>query len=685
MAGTHDSATTGAAIEPALADLLERLEITRLSGPVTQDHVTSTTPMGANLVADGATFRVWAPNEAIEVYIRVSDRPDIINGPGDTWVPIPERRLRRNSDGTWTGFLRGVRDGDYYRFFLANRGGQPYKRDPYARELEFYGYPDGDCIVRDPTLYPWHDQNFRTPPFNDLVIYQFHIGRFHAVDERGEDARQFRVGKFLDVLDKIPHLARLGVNAIQPLPIVEFEGPYSLGYNGKDIYSPEMDYAAEPEDLAPYIAKVNRLLTNRGCQPLTRRQLEGQVNQLKALIDICHLYGIAVILDVVYNHAGHFGDDDESIYFFDRAVTGDQNESLYFTDKGWAGGLVFAFWKKEVRQFLIENATFFLNEYHVNGFRYDEVTVIDDHGGWDFCKELTNAAKRVKPEAIHIAEYWRDDPSWVIRDTRAGGAGFDAVWYPGMRKAVRNAIAQAAGGCDAAVSMDAVRDALYRPGGFDAAWRTVQCLETHDRQRLENTNDREPRLAALGDTSDTRSWYARSRARVANGLLLTAPGIPMLFMGQEILEDKYWSDSPNPGALVWWDGLDQDPHMQDHFRFVRDLIGLRHQQPALRGESINVFHVHEGNRIIAFHRWLEGSGRDVVVIASLNESTFWQYDLGFPLPGRWLEALNSNAYGNPEPIGNRGAVDAHADPLHGFAHSAAVTVTANSIMVFVRA
>src|SRR5205085_1604554 len=111
------------------------------------------------------------------------------------------------------------------------------------------------------------------------------------------------------------------------------------------------------------------------------------------------------------------------------------------------------------------------------------------------------------------------------------------------------------------------------------------------------------------DSANARSWYARSRSRVATGLLLTAPGVPMLFMGEEFLEDKLWSDDPNDrDHLIWWDGLQDDKVMIDHLRFTRELAALRRSQPALRGEPINVFHVHNGNRVLAFHRWLESLG-----------------------------------------------------------------------------
>ncbi len=652
---------------------------------INQDHINSDTPMGATLTANGATFRVWAPNKGIAVHLRISNTNDTAGLP---WEPSADTQLLRHSDDTWSGFMPGVHDGDHYRFYIAGRGEQPYKRDPYARELEFYGYPDCDCIVRDSNSYPWHDQDYRTPAFNDLVIYQLHIGRFYATHADGSDARTDRVGKFLDLLSRIDYLQQLGINAIQPLPIGEFQGPYSLGYNGTDLFSPEMDYAVEANDLAPYLAKANTLLAAKGCAPLAEQQLGGQINQLKALIDICHLYGIAVILDAVYNHAGGFGHDDQSIYFFDRPFTGNNNDSQYFSDKGHAGGLVFAYWKKEVRQFLIDNAKLFLDEYHVDGFRYDQVTVIDDDGGtegWRFLQDLTNTLRFVKPTAINIAEYWRDDQSWAIRNASQGGAGFDAVWYPALRGTVRNLLAQAAAGQNALLSMNSLRDTLYRPAGFSAAWRAVQHLENHDRQRRENSNDREPRIVALTDSTSSRSWYARSRARVANGLLLTAPGIPMLFMGQEFLEDKYWSDSPDSDALIWWQGLEHDPHMANHLLFTQELLKLRSEQPALRGEAINVFHTHETNRVIAWHRWIKGVGKDIVVVASLNESTYNNYQIGMPQGGEWRELFNSDAYDNypnPQVSGNSGAIYANESPMHGLPCSANIVIPANGILIF---
>src|SRR5262249_24554964 len=160
------------------------------------------------------------------------------------------------------------------------------------------------------------------------------------------------------------------------------------------------------------------------------------------------------------------------------------------------------------------------------------------------------------------------------------GAGFDATWNDGIRDSVRAALASASAGATAPVSMQAIADALT-DAALGSRWRAVQALENHDIVY----QGRAPRIARLADGSNARSWYARSRSRLALGLLLTGPGIPLMFMGQEILEDKPWSDTPSPDTAIWWAGLDGgDKAMSDFLRFTRELVGLRRQYPALRGE-----------------------------------------------------------------------------------------------------
>ena len=654
-------------------------------------------PMGANIVPDksGTTFRVWAPS-AQRVYLVLNP------GASDSYTPLAKDELMHNaSTGHWTGFIRGVGEATEYKFWIVGEEGGNFKRDPYARELTREpSWPKNNCVVRDPNNFPWHDQDYRPPAFNDLVIYQFHIGAYFGTSETdGSDRRMKETCNFLDVLFKLEYLANLGVNAIEPLPVTEYYGTKSEGYNGSDMFSPEMDYTVPPgADLDRYLAEANRLLKAKrpDAEPFTAEHFEGQVNQLKVMVDLFHLYGIAVIFDVVYNHAGGFDGDDHGLYFFDRQRTGDNNRSLYFTDHGWANGLVFAYWQQPVCGFLIDDAKFFLAEYHADGLRHDEVRAAIENGGGDFCKDLTLTEHFVKNNAIEIAEYWRDNPIYAVKPADQGGFGFDAFWSDGLRKSIREVISSAAGGRSASVNMDAIVGALSRTD-IPEAWRRIECVENHDtayQGHKEYAPWRVASMAVGGDRKDSRSWYGRSRSRVATGLLLTGTGVPMLFMGQEFLEDKPWSDNPGffTDTLIYWDGLrgpTAQKEMQDHLRFTQDLIWLRRRHPALRGEKINVFHVHNDNRIIAFHRWIDGVGRDVVVIASLREETYYNhsYQIGFPLTGHWNEVFNSDIYDpyfNHGAKGNYGGITADGPPMHGLPCSAGVTIPANGIVVFGR-
>ncbi len=635
--------------------------------PTSLAHVDSRTPMGANLVAGGATFRCWAP-QAKSVHVI---------GDFNNRQRNDASLLNPDGNGHWLGFLPNVSDRQRYMFYVVGNGSEGPKRDPFARELQT-PFPS-DCIIRK-TDFPWHETGYVTPRFHNFVIYQLHVGTFFTPNLPGKG------GTFLDVARKIPHLAELGVTAVQLLPIQEFQTEFSLGYNGTDYFSPEMDFAVEDADLAPYVGEVNQLLDAKGLPRYEVGDLRGEMNQLKALIDLCHIYGLAVLLDVVYNHAGgEFG--DESMFFFDRQSTaGGNRNSLYFTEKGHAGGLVFDFGKPEVRDFLIQNAKFFLDEYRADGFRYDQVSVIDHDGaphGWSFCQDLTSTLRHHRPSSLDLAEYWNVNP-YVVK-APPEGAGFDTTLTDGLRSAIRDVIGNASAPDERPLNMSGLGRSLW-PDGFSEPWRFVQGPENHDLVY----RGREQRIARLGHPSDPRSWYGRSRARVATGISLTAPGIPMLFMGQEFLEDKQWADDfkNHAGLLLHWAGVDHgDKQMLDHLRFTRELIRLRWRYPGLRGQGFRVVHAHDQNRVLAFHRWVEGEGRDVMVVVHLSTFNRFGYRIGFPGGGRWHEVFNSDVYENwvnPRATGNGGQVHAEPQPLHDFGHSAALVLPANSILVFAR-
>ena len=647
------------------------LQLGGLSGPV---------PQGANLLNDGsgATFKTWAP-AAREVRLRW----DYTRNPAGGWYHQHEAPLQQLDGGQWGGFVPGLKAGERYMFYVVGPEGgtEGVKRDPYARDLtDDPAWPDCQCLLCDPDRFPWHDGGYRTPLYHELIIYQFHVGTWFIPKGKHN-------GTFLDVMEQLPYLKSLGINAIQPLPVVEFPTMFSKGYNGVDYFSPETDYGVRKDDpaLDAHLQAANHLLhqVDPSLTPYLRQDIEGTANQLRLLVDLCHLHGIAVILDVVYNHAGG-GFTDQGLYFFDGQPRDNQNNSLYFTDRGWAGGLVFAYWKNEVKRFLIDNALFYLDEYHVDGFRYDEVSVIRNEGGEHgrlFCQYVTDTCHYVKPQAIHIAEHWPVEEH-IVRSTATGGSGFDATQNDGLREALRDAIREAAAGSTVFVDMDRIARELGSPILTDD-WRAVQCSENHDIVY----RDRGQRIARMADGSDSRSWYARSRSRVALGLTLTAPGIPHIFMGQEFLEDKQWHDEPGSVFQISWEGLASDRSMADFLRFSRELIALRRHRPGLKGTGLNVYHVHNANRVLAFQRWVPGEGHDVVVIASLNENTYHNYWLGFPAAGHWREIFNSDVYDhwvNPWVIGNGGSIDASGNRMHGLPASASLRIPANGLLVFAR-
>ena len=345
---------------------------------LSQQYISDATPTGAALVPDGATFRVWAPR-ALSVYLNG------VFGSRTYDQQTEDRLLSKNPRGYWTGFQKGAQDGDQYRFWVLGVGSSGYKRDPYARELgPKEAFPNCFSILRRSDSYRWHDADFRTPDFSDMVIYQAHIGTF-AISTAGV------ASNFLDVAAKIPHLAALGINVLQPLPMDEQEVTPSMGYGGADLFAPDFPYVANRAELPDYLNSINGLLDAKNQASLKLEHISSGPNQLKALVDLCHVYGIAVVFDVVYNHAGGFTVnghlDDNCLYYFDRLPNvNNNNDSLYFTDQDrGTGGLAFAMWNDDVCSLLFDNARYYVEEFHVDGFRYDEISTLLSVGqqtGW---------------------------------------------------------------------------------------------------------------------------------------------------------------------------------------------------------------------------------------------------------------------------------------------------------------
>lgn len=621
---------------------------------LSQDGIDENTPLGATLSRDGATFKVWAPL-AKAVYLNG------LFGGAEFEKQTEARLLARDPFGFWTGFQAGARDGDRYRYFVIGEGSADYKRDPTARELD-PARLNAYAILRGASTYPWHDADFVTPDFSAMIVYQAHIGTFAT---RAEG----RSSNLLEAACLAPYLARLGVNVLQPLPA-------DRGGRGVDLFSPDFPYVASAEEVERLAPQIDAILAAKGFGPLPAGALHSAHNQLKALVDLCHIHGIAVVFDVDGNVGG----------LVDGA---DASDSLASAVRD--SGVAFAAWKDQVRRFLHENARFYADEVHADGLRYDEIGILlsaDRADEWVFCRDYTKRLRSRWPSFLQDPNFWTgaafdasDGALPIVAPVTTGGEGLDVVQHDVLRSRIRDAIHAASYTGHGPLPMSGVAAALSR-FGFDRPWRTVTSVENHELAHI----GRQQRIAALADSANRRSWYARSRARVAMGLLLTAPGIPQLFMGQEFLEDKQWT--PEGDNLLWWEGFEgADKAMSDHWRCTADLIALRRQYEALRGDQVNAYYVHDNDRILAFHRWIEAVGEDVVVVVSLAEFTRYDYRLGMPGAGVWREVFNSDAYDNlPNPwvAGNGGAVAADGPPMHGLPASAAFVIPANSVLVLTR-
>jgi 1,4-alpha-glucan branching enzyme len=341
---------------------------------------------------------------------------------------------------------------------------------------------DGIIVAAD---FPWRINDFGLPAWNEMVIYQMHVGTFPDDPVAVGDM-------FTAIIQDMGYLKELGINVIQLLPTKEFPTDSSWGYNPTHVFAVESGY--------------------------------GDPEELKRFIDAAHENGLAVILDVVYNHFGP-SDLEHSVWQFD----------------GW-----FEHWDREEM-----GGIYFYNDWRAHTPRN---------------------GKRRLPDAIH-------------------------------------------------------------PGSAD-------------------------------------SWHAKKRSTLGAALVLTSPGIPMIFQGQEVLE---WTPFGDENRIDW----EKYDTFRGIFTLYRDLIRLRRNwfdnTRGLRGQHVNVFHANKNDKLIAFHRWDHGGpGDDVVVVANFADRGYNSYHIGFPRLGRWDVRFNSDWSGYSPDFGNHHSYDTTADegsvdgmPYHG--------------------
>jgi 1,4-alpha-glucan branching enzyme len=550
--------------------------------------------MGTILYHGGVTFRVWAPF-ALSVFAAGT-----FNEWSDTANPFASE-----GNGYCSVDVPGAKIGDEYQFVIRNGDESLWHKNPYASEVV---NSSGNAIIHDP-LFDWTGDDFVMPPRNQLVIYEMHVGSFNDSPGGGP-------GTFDEVVRKLGHLRDLGINAIEIMPVLEFPMSFSWGYNPSDPFAVESALG--------------------GPQGLHR------------FVKAAHAQGIAVIMDVVYNH---FGPGDLDLWRFDGWSDWNHDGGIYFYDNDRAhtpwGDTRPDYGRPEVLQYLRDNALFWLNKYRIDGLRFDSVSNIrsvdgrDLPDGWSLLQWINNEIRSTQPWKITIAEDLQNN-EWITKSTDEGGAGFGSQWDAGFVHPIRDAIVVQS---DADRNLGAVRDALYHRYNGNAEERVIY-TESHD--EVANGHSRVPEEIWPGNAG---SWFSRKRSTLGAALVFTAPGIPMIFQGQEFLEDEYFRDS----TPLDWGKLNSYPGIN---ALYRDLIRLRrngfNQTRGLRGQHVNVHHVNNADKVIAFHRWENGGpGDDVMVVANFANRSYDSYALGFPRAGYWRVRFNSDWQGYSSDFGNQ--------------------------------
>ena len=587
--------------------------------------------MGAIPGAKGVTFRVWAPH-AEKVYVIGS-----FNDWNETSLPLVSE-----PNGYWSVEVPGAKPGDEYRYLLNGPAGPLSRIDPYARKVTS---SIGNAVIYEPQAFDWGDTTFHMATGNELVIYEMHIGTFN-VQEKGHP------GTFDSAIEKFSYLQELGINAIEVMPIVEFAGDFSWGYNPAQPFAVESSY--------------------------------GGPDAFKRFVKAAHEQGISVIVDVVYNH---LGPGDLDLWQFDGWSENEKGGIYFYNDHRsqtpW-GETRPDYGRGEVRQYLSDNALMWFEECHVDGLRWDMIIYIksvdgnegnpenDLPEGWSLMQWINEEIQQRFPGKISIGESMRNNP-WVTKDVGAGGAGFNAQWDAEFVHPIRQAVIARD---DASRDLGAVSRAIEHRYDEDAFKRVIY-TESHD--EIANGRARVPEEIWPGKVD---SWFSKKRSTLGGALVLTSPGIPMLFQGQELLEDRWFHDK---------DPIDWSRVEDEHgiLGMYRDLIALRRNRSGvtrgLCGQNIRLCRFDYGAKLIAFHRWdQQGPMDSVMVVVNMTNENRDEYVIGFPRAGLWKTRFNSDSYNYGQNFANHPTPDVqtHDETIDGLPCSGNISIGPYSVVIF---
>ncbi|HYH03882.1 MAG TPA: alpha-amylase family glycosyl hydrolase [Bacillota bacterium] len=589
------------------------------------------TKVGAQLNGEECFFRVWAPN-AKEVYT-VFEK--------EGWQKKADYRLTRAEGNYWQGTLKNIHANDKYRFLIVPRTGtgrndaELRKIDPAARDtLHSNPYdPQNAAIIVDPS-YEWAP--FVTPQFHNFIIYQIHPGTFAGVNDEfsGEISRlPDKIAKFKHLQAKLGYIRDLGFNAIQLMPVQEFKGNQSLGYEPTYFYAPESAY--------------------------------GTPQEFREFIDAAHQNGLAILVDLVFNHVSNAYDagkpTDNPFLHYDV-----KGEKIYLSNHQTPWGPSPAFWKDEVKDYLVSNAKMYFAEYNVDGVRIDATREIERHTGWDadgweFLQHLTWCMREEYPNKYIIAEHLPVDDSVIYN------AGFDAVWFVDshheFQKAMDYEYHPEYGEPLEKIKYIIGTNFGYRQN-YQQQWRLIKyMLGSHDECTDSNkgatinepdVNNRHRYLIEFFGGRD--SEFGREKARLGWALNVAAMGNPLMFMGQECHMPGWWHDSEFDGHRFDWSKAGDVIGMPMR-NMVRDINWIRWNNEALRSETLDIVHEDYTNKVLAFKRYAPAAFNVLLIVVNLSSRDFGNHSYGVATGGQngqWEQLFCSQdpIYGGREGVGN---------------------------------
>jgi 1,4-alpha-glucan branching enzyme len=598
-------------------------------------HYRAFEKLGAHRLRVGSTtgvhFAVWAPN---------ADRVSVL-GDFNGWDGRVHPMRRLAPGGIWELFVPDLPDGEKYKFEIRTRTGALLKKtDPFG--LAFETPPQTASVVRDISRYEWGDSDWMARRraagswlHRPMAIYEVHLGSWARVPEDGNRFLTYR--ELASQL--VPYVKELGFTHIELLPVMEHPFSGSWGYQVLGFFAPTSRFGT-PEDF-------------------------------KFFVDSCHRAGLGVILDWV---PGHFPKDDHGLARFDGTALYEHADPRQGEHQDW-GTLIFNYGRNEVRNFLLSNALFWLEEYHADGLRVDAVAsmlyldysrhagqwIPNQYGGREnleaisFFQQLNRLTHGEQPGSITAAEESTAFPG-VSRPAHLGGLGFTYKWNMGW-----------------------MHDLLQYTQKEPVHRRWEHTLVTFSALYMFTENFILPfshdevvhGKRAMLDKMSGDVWQKHATLRALYGFMYAHPGKKLLFMGSEFGQWREWS---HDRSLDWH--LLDDPMHEALRRYVQALNWHYSAEPALHDNDFEPSGFRwidcndNENSVISFLRSTRDGHGFVVAVVNFTPVPRYEYRIGVPEPGFYQELINSDAaaFGGSN-AGNGGGV--HSEPVaaHGFDQS----------------